>query len=179
MWSRPWTVVTVAAGLATSLIVLSCGGAHATAPITPPPAIGPAANLVTVGDVSRTPRGSPQRMVLIWAQAIQFSDPRTVMQTYLPDEVAKVGAARIARAVRRIGPSLGRPQFVQTTLFGARRARVRAFLVSYDSTRRATAHEPVTFDLVRRGTTWRLEDATLLLDTYSDVVRAAGRSAGG
>jgi hypothetical protein len=132
---------------------------------------------VTTADVAKVAGDSPQHTVLVWAQAVQFSDPRTVIGTYLPKAVARAGPTRITQAVRAIGQSLGRPEFLQTTLAGARRARIRAFMVSYDSARRPVLRQPVTFDLVRPDATWLLEDTSLLMDTYADLEHA--KQAGG
>lgn len=167
----------IGSGLAASLFVVSCGGSKATGPTSPPRAVGTAPNLVTQNDVRRATPGSPQRAVLEWAQAIQFTDPRTVIASYTPAAVKQASAGAIRHAVFEIGAGLGRPEVVGVTSLGARRVRVRGFLISYDPRRRPALRQPVTFDLVRAGGHWLLSDPALLLRTGRD--EAAVRSGQG
>jgi hypothetical protein len=161
--------VAVVAGLAASLFVAACGGARATAPITPPPALGPTPNLLTADDIAHAKAG-PERTVLEWAQAVQFSDPRTVLDLFTSRAVTTGGRTRITEAVLDIGGKLGRPEIVASDPVGPNLRRIRAFLVSYDATRAPVYRQPVTFDLAQRQGRWQLADATVLLRTYDDLL---------
>jgi hypothetical protein len=156
------------AGLASSLFVISCGGSKAVNPVTPPPAVGVSANLITNHDVAAAGSGTPEQEILTWAQAIQFLDPRTVLQTYTPAAVKAVGADAITRAVLNIGPVFGRPVFLNATTESRYDVRVRAFLVSYNAQQQPILRQPVTFWLHRQANGWRLADAQLLLKTSRD-----------
>jgi hypothetical protein len=174
---RWWTVVVVVTGLVASLTVAACGGARATAPVTPPPQLAASPNLITTDDINTKPVSTPERTVLEWAQAIQFSDPRTVLSLYTPEAIADGGRRRIEDAVLDIGASLGRPEFVQVDAVEPKLERVRGFLVSYDANRAPVYRQPVTLNLVLRADGWKLNDATVLLRTHADLIRQRGQQA--
>ena len=143
------TVIVLLLGLVSSLGVLSCGDSKKETPVTQPPALGADPNIISDDDVSEAATGSPERTVMEWAQAVQFSDARAVAETYDPRVVERVGAARIARAARDVGSQLGRPEFVETvreTPDAGRHPRLHRLL-----RRRARAHGPAAGHLRPRA----------------------------
>ena len=127
-------------------------------------------NLVGEVDIRRTAPATPERAILLWAQAVQFGDLAAVESAYTRRVREAVSPARLRAAAAVVSAALGRPEIVFVSL-GQQRARVRVALVSYDADGRRSV-QPTTFLLRREGGRWQLDDADLLLDTAAALRRA-------
>lgn len=131
-----------------------------------------ATNIVGPADIRRTRPGSPERAILLWAQAVQFGDLASVRSAYSKAVRAAVSPTRINAASRVVSSLLGRPEIVGHVVRGTR-ARVRAAIISYDAGG-GRSIQPETFRLRREDGHWRLDDAALLLDSAAAIRRSNG-----
>lgn len=129
-------------------------------------------NIVSNADIRRTKPATPERTVLTWAQAVQFSDLAAVDASYTDRVRRAVTPARLRDAAKVVSSVLGRPEIVNVSVEG-RDARVRVALVSYTGDGRR-AQQPATLALHLEDGRWRLDDAALLLDTAAAMRRAHG-----
>lgn len=128
--------------------------------------------LVGEVDIRRTAPATPERAILMWAQAVQFGDLAAVESAYTRRVREAVSPARLRGSAAVVSAALGRPEIVFVSV-GRQRARVRVALVSYDADGRRS-EQPTTFHLRREDGRWRLDDADLLLDTAAALRRAGG-----
>lgn len=165
-------LICLAAGLLSSSIV-ACGDdekasssspsvADATGGAVPP-------NIITEQDVNGQKQGSPGRAVLMFGQAIQFSDPDGVASLTTPEAVDRMGGRdRLDKAVGLMGASFSRVTIAAVQDVDSTHARVRAWLSSFDSTGKRTAYTPTTFAMVKVDGQWKIEDLTLVSRTLRD-----------
>ncbi len=149
-----------------------------TAVVTSP--AQPAPSLVTAQQVGAARTGSPLRAALEWWQAMQYGDTLTAKTLTSPAAISSVqGPAEFGVIVAAAGPSLPGFRPVSTSLVG-HRAVVRGMELSYASppSRRLVAQYPVTLILTDAHGRWRVDDLSVVLKLYRQVVAQQQGKAG-
>ena len=122
-------------------------------------------NIVTGEDLEATTKGSVERAVLGFFQAVQFGDEEGAADSVAPDELRSVGSRRFARDVRSLGATLGRPTIANVTENG-QTARARTEIVSYSAgNEKPVLSDPTTLRLERDSGRWRLSDLSYFTRT--------------
>ena len=114
------------------------------------------------------PAGSPERVLLRWFRAVQRGDEATALDLTEPATIAKVGKARLIRAIHSAGALLGSPHVIETS--GRQEGVViRVVVVARSSVAYpASSPETATFALFPSETrAWRLSDMAYLLRVAS------------
>lgn len=136
-------------------------------------------NLVSAARV-RDAKSGPQRGLLNWWRAVQFSDTETALRLTSASAIGSFdgGMAAFREAVRDVGASLPGIALNEAVAVNSRRTAVRAFIEFYDERGRATARTPRTFLMTRSGKGWRLGDASYLED-QADAIQKARKNRDG
>jgi hypothetical protein len=161
-----------------SLVALSCGDDNDTekgaASNTDLKAVV-GGNLITDEDVASRQRGSPERALLSFFQAVQYRDSQTALSLIARAERADLSPKTIRGQVARIGSSLGRPRIVVVRRTG-NKAMVRTVVLSFEpGNTKPSGGTPVTFALRKERNRWVLEDLTYLVLEAREVVQAERR----
>jgi hypothetical protein len=131
-------------------------------------------NLVTMADIERTPPDSPERTVLSAYQAIQYVDLEGLRDLIDPAVLARTDAEALAKDVRLVGSTLGKPDVANTRAAGSE-LRARIVVTAYAPG--ATKPLFATTETLRlrnvRGR-WLLADLDFLTRPAADL-RSAGR----
>jgi hypothetical protein len=165
-------LICLAAGLLSSSIV-ACGDDEKASSSSPnlaaasDGAVPP--NIITEQDVNGQKQGSPGRAVLMFGQAIQFSDSDGVATLVTPEALTRLGGrTRLDKAVGFMGAGFSRVTIAATQPVDDSHARVRAWLSTYDSTGKRTAYNPTTFAMAKVDGQWKVDDLTLVSRTLRD-----------
>ncbi len=118
-------------------------------------------NQVSESEIARAPGGLAERAVLRWFQAGQFSDVAAVRTWTARKELRRVGARRLAHAVKAQGKNLGRPEIVSVRKRGSRRI-VRVLALGPPDVEPLSAI-PVTLETVFEQGRWKVADVRYLL----------------
>jgi hypothetical protein len=126
-----------------------------------PPAI------VTDGDIAAAKAGTPQRALLEWWQAYQFTDAAAVESLTAKATVDAVGAQQLERLVSLRGSTLQGIHILGTTRTGDT-ATVRAALLVFQAQdggpppRTPTQATPAAFTMERQGGAWLFDQASFI-----------------
>lgn len=126
-----------------------------------PPAI------VTDGDIAAANAGSPQRALLEWWQAYQFTDAAAVESLTAKATVDAVGADQLEKLVSLRGSTLQGIHILGTTRSGDT-ATVRAALLLFQAQdgrpppSAPTEATPATFTMERQGGVWLFDQASFI-----------------
>jgi hypothetical protein len=152
-----------------TVLACGCGGGDSgstKAEPTPRRASAVPANLLTETDLKRAPTRSPQRALLEWFQAIQYSDLRGVRRL---SSSAATKDLDLAAILKLAGPGFARPQIRDVNVEGDR-ATVRLLLLSYEGgTGEVAIAQPTTIPLRRVGDAWVVSDLTLLVSSADAI----------
>ena len=127
--------------------------------------------LVLNRDLARVPPGSPSRALLAWVSALQFNDSVGVRALISARAATRVSRQDLNAAVAIAGPPFAKPTIVTTDFSGENRARVRAILQTFRVAGHVSSSYPTTFQLVREGGAWKIDDLSLLMKAAHAIER--------
>jgi hypothetical protein len=130
-----WIVAMLLACALLSTLVVAAAGDDPKLPAIPSRAYSLDAsevlpNLVTIRDLERTRAGTPAFSLMAAFQAVQFKDISRLRSLIVAEHRSSSAAARVADAVRVLGPALGRPVVAGTRREGDL-ADVRVVVLAY------------------------------------------------
>ena len=169
----PWYIAGVALLVAVGVVIvglLVSGGsddsgsttAKAASEATLPP------HVVRTSEIEAQPSGSPQRALLEWWQAFQFSDARTVISHTSQETVEALGEAQMEELVKTRGQGLQGIEVLSASEDGDA-ASVRAGLLTFQPAKEGapppkipTASRPTTVTMTKEDDEWRFSETALL-----------------
>jgi hypothetical protein len=167
--SRKATPVLICIALVGSGLA-ACGSDDKTASnVDPSGRSGSVSNIVTPGEISAQPAGSPQRALLSWFAAVQFKDYEGVSEFFAPEALKRISPARLRRDVNLVAPALGHPLVVESRPNGDKtvlRVLVQSFAAG---TKGPTSNTPQTFVMVKDGNDWKLADPNYLTGSAAQI----------
>ena len=176
-WLRGWPADPVLGVLAAAccLVIIAAGlscsdsdGAVNT-PAGTPAKNAPPKNIITDADVSATRRGSPERVLFEFFQAVQFQDIEAIRPLVTRSSRQALGPGRLAKALSVVGPAVGKPHVFEVRRTGDR-ATVRLLLQGFAAGRdNPVSSQPFTFSLIRSNGVWRLNSLAYLVTTANDI----------
>jgi hypothetical protein len=163
----------VAGLVVTAALLFGCGGGGDT---TSQDSFGP--NVVTDGDIDAQSTGSPERALLEWWQAFQFSDAEQVLQRTSKTTLNAVGKGDLSELVQNTGQGLQGVEVLGADETG-NTASVRAGLLQFTPDKpgepppdEPTSSTPDTFEMKKEGNEWKFA-ATDFLEPKIESFKAA------
>jgi hypothetical protein len=144
-------------------------------------------NIVTDGDVAAEKKGTPERALLEWWQAYQFTDLDAVFALTSSRTIDALGKRNLEELVLTRGPGLQGIEVLGTTVSGDR-ATLEVGLLTFQPNepgdpppREPTSSRPDTITMVRENGAWKFDQADYLQLQLDGLRRsqAAAKEAGG
>ena len=169
----PWYIVGAALAVAVAVVVIGLlvtgdsddsgsTSAKAASEATLPP------HVVRTSEIEAQPSGSPQRALLEWWQAFQFSDAHTVISNTSQDTVEALGEAQMEELVKTRGQGLQGIEVLSASEDGDT-ASVRAGLLTFQPAKEGapppktpTASRPTTITMTKEDDEWKFNETALL-----------------
>jgi len=125
-------------------------------------------HVVRTSEIEAQPSGSPQRALLEWWQAFQFSDARTVISHTSQETVEALGQAQMEELVKTRGQGLQGIEVLSASEDGDA-ASVRAGLLTFQPAKEGapppkipTASRPTTVTMTKEDDEWKFNETALL-----------------
>lgn len=163
-----------------SVTAISCGDRQSSsAPIhTTPTGIPGLRNIVSDADIGRYGKGTPERTLLEWFQAVQYKDAIGAAQLVDARTLRRVGPIRFRSAVLTVGSALGKPAIVDLRPSpDGKQVSVRLLVEGFSpGTTEPVSSIPTSFHMVNKGK-WRLADVNYLTEAGDALAAARQREA--
>ena len=122
----------------------------------------PPPNIIASQQLASYPVSSPAHALLVFWQAVQFSDVLAARSLVSPEALASTTPGRFTMMVETVGDNIPGLQVVSSTKMGAN-ASVRVFLVYYAANRTVFARSPQSFTLRAGQRGYQLSDLSYFL----------------
>ncbi|HEX2232470.1 MAG TPA: hypothetical protein VHG69_03805 [Thermoleophilaceae bacterium] len=130
-------------------------------------------NLITDEEIAAAADGSPKEALLEWFQAVQFADAAAAEDLTAPESVRRASPDRVARSVRAVRGSLGRPRFDEVRIDGPV-AHLRTRIFGYlPGQAKPAGMDPTTFEMRRIDGDWKVVTLDYLLRGAGELAQGA------
>jgi hypothetical protein len=117
----------------------------------------------TKAELNASAPGSPGHAVVRWFRAIQTGDHQALKRLTSPSELDRVGEGQLYQAAANIAAAIGRPLIESVRAYPGDVRAVRTLVLSYGDLG-VTAAEAQTFNTTRSSGTWRVDDASYVIE---------------